>query len=117
VGQPRHPRAVRLPVHRRRTDRIGTQGARLGRGHRPHPRALFNIYPRQRLPARPTPALKRIGAPGVTEVSTSSAHISMREAHAHSRSLGLASDRRKGFPIFRVGNQIEYSRRPGWLTG
>jgi hypothetical protein len=30
----------------------------------------------------------------------------MREAHAHSRSPGLAGDRRKGFPIFRVGNQI-----------
>jgi hypothetical protein len=35
----------------------------------------------------------------------------MREAKARSRSPGLADDRRKGFPIFRVGNQIaEYGR-------
>jgi hypothetical protein len=30
----------------------------------------------------------------------------MREAKARSRSPGLAGDRRKGFPIFRIGNQI-----------
>ena len=93
----------------------------VARGHRPHPRAVQHLLPRQRPSqrpsARPTPALKRIGAPGVTEVSTSSAHISMREAKARSRSPGLAGDRRKGFPIFRVGNQIADSERPirSWL--
>jgi Protein of unknown function DUF72 len=54
----------------------------------------------------PTPVLRRIGAPGVTEVSSSSAHIAMREANARSCPLGLAGDRRNGFPIFRIGKQI-----------
>jgi hypothetical protein len=38
----------------------------------------------------------------------------MREAKARSRSPGLAGDRRKGFPIFRVGNQIDSARLEQW---
>src|SRR6266567_4606497 len=40
MGQQRHPRAVRLPLHRRRASRLGTQGRHPGPRCRGHPRPV-----------------------------------------------------------------------------
>src|SRR5436190_10678859 len=54
VGQQRHPRTVRLPLHRHRAGRVGAQGARPGPGRHRHPRTIQQLLPQLRPGQRPT---------------------------------------------------------------
>src|SRR5690348_16821430 len=72
VGQQGHPRAVRLPLHRCRANRMGAQGARPGPRRRANPRAVQQLLPRQRpgqCPAahRTAVQLRTIAATGCLE--------------------------------------------------
>jgi len=85
VGEPRHPRAVRLPLQRDRTEGLGTQDPAPGRPGRHHPRPVQQLFPGLRPDQRPA---ARRPAPGLTTLPCSPAPRSHPGRGARSLDVG-----------------------------